>query len=311
MLTPRLRQILGILLFLAFVAFVEWYLGWMRLLRPWSEVPPLQLLLALALVLFSYWLRAVRLYRYFRPALTGRFLLCWRLMLQHNLFNNLLPMRSGELSFPILMSRYFGVEMTRSIPALLWFRFLDLHTLGLLALPTIIWPLLGPVATVAAGLVWLALPWLFFRWGLRIEWWLSHHTRRRLPELASRLLSGLPRDNRTFAETWWWTVVNWTVKLGVFAWILQRFIDVSLTTALLGAIGGEVTSVLPIHGVAGMGTYEAGIMAALLPWGLEPDAALEAAVNLHLFLLTASLGGGMITWLLPYRPHHSTSDSKP
>lgn len=298
-------------MFLAFVAFVEWYLGWAKLLRPWGEVDLPQLMLALILILGSYGLRAVRLYRFFHSVLNGGFLLCWRLMLQHNLLNNLLPMRSGELSFPLLMSRYFGISATRSVPALLWFRFLDLHTLGLLALPSLVWPLWGPGATLAFAATWLPLPWLVYRWGLRIEWWFAQRAERRFPALASRLLSGLPREDRSFAETWWWTVVNWVVKLGVFAWMLQLFIAVEPAAALLGAIGGELTSVLPIHGLAGMGTYEAGIMAALLPWGVEPGAALEAAINLHLFLLAASLGGGMITWLLPYRPHDSTSKTTP
>lgn len=301
MLTLRSTQILGVLLFLAFIVFIEIYIGWTTLLAPWGTVPPGGLVLALALILLSYALRAVRLYRYFPTLLQGRFLLCWRLMLQHNLFNNLLPMRSGELSFPLLMSRYFNVEATRSIPALLWFRFLDLHTLGLLAFPTLVWPLMGTSGTLAVACLWVTLPWLVYRWGLRVEWWLSQRTHRKLPALATRLLSGLPRDDRAFAESWWWSVINWVVKLGVFAWVLQLFIPIAPQAALLGAIGGELTSVLPIHGVAGMGTYEAGIMAALLPLGIETREALEAAVNLHLFMLAASLGGGMLTWLLPYR----------
>ena len=38
-------------------------------------------------------------------------------------------MRSGELSFPLFMSRYLEIPVQRSVPALAWFRFLDLHTL--------------------------------------------------------------------------------------------------------------------------------------------------------------------------------------
>jgi len=58
--------------------------------------------------------------------------------------------------------------------------------------------------------------------------------------------------------------------------------------------------VLPVHGLAGAGTYEAGVVAALLPFGVAPAAALAGAVNLHLFLLGAALLGGALA-LLPGR----------
>ena len=58
---------------------------------------------------------------------------------------------------------------------------------------------------------------------------------------------------------------------------------------------------LPFHGVAGAGTYEAGIVAALLPFDIEPAIALTAAVNLHLFLLGSTLLGGLAAMFLPGR----------
>jgi hypothetical protein len=64
-------------------------------------------------------------------------------------------------------------------------------------------------------------------------------------------------------------------------------------------IGGELGSVLPVHGVAGMGTYEAGVMAGLAPQGVALTAALAAAVNLHLFILGATVLGAGLARLLP------------
>ena len=54
--------------------------------------------------------------------------------------------------------------------------------------------------------------------------------------------------------------MNWTVKLLVFAWILRSFIALPFTTALLASVTGEASSVLPFHGLAGAGTYEAGVL---------------------------------------------------
>jgi uncharacterized membrane protein YbhN (UPF0104 family) len=47
--------------------------------------------------------------------------------------------------------------------------------------------------------------------------------------------------------------------------------------------------VLPIHGIAGSGSYELAMAAVLLPLGVDMQTLLKAAVNLHLYLLGANL----------------------
>jgi len=85
----------------------------------------------------------------------------------------------------------------------------------------------------------------------------------------------------------------------VFAWIIQQFAAINFGQSLLGAIGGELTAVLPVHGMAGAGTYEAGVVAALAPTDIGHQEALKAAVNLHLFLLSCTLLSGLLSYLLP------------
>jgi hypothetical protein len=62
-------------------------------------------------------------------------------------------------------------------------------------------------------------------------------------------------------------------------------------------VAGELTSVLPIHGIAGAGTYEAGVVLVLSPLGVATDNALIAAADLHLFLLGFSLLVAGLSWL--------------
>jgi uncharacterized membrane protein YbhN (UPF0104 family) len=286
-------------LLLLFVVLLEHYIGWSRLLQPWLAVDKGLLGLMLILVLVSYAIRAIRLYVYFHADLSGQFPLTLKLMLQHNLANNFLPMRSGELTFPMLMSRYFGVSMSRSMPALLWFRMFDLHTMALLALWAVGSQWFGHYWVGLVVLLWLLLPWLLFLFN---HWLLAHlegKDHNRLSGLLVKLLSGAPAHRGLLLKTWFWSLVNWLVKLLSFAWVLALFAQLGIAQALLGVIGGELTSVLPIHGVAGVGTYEAGIVAALLPSGVDAQTAVAAAVNLHLFLLGATLLGGLLS--LPLR----------
>jgi len=84
------------------------------------------------------------------------------------------------------------------------------------------------------------------------------------------------------------------VKLAALAWVLRQFVPLDWSGAGLGVLGGEVTSVLPIHAPGGFGTYEAGMLAALLPQSLQLAAATTAAINTHLFLLGTSLVFGLL-----------------
>jgi uncharacterized membrane protein YbhN (UPF0104 family) len=249
------------------------------------------------LVLTSYAMRAVRLYVYFREAMQGQFLLALKLMLQHNLANNLLPMRSGEVSFPVLMYSYFQIPLGRSVPALLWFRVFDLHSLLLLALWALGNQWFNPYLMGLVLILWLAVPWLLFVFN---HWLLAHLSGSqpgRFVGFLVKLLQGAPGDQGLLFKIWFWSLLNWLVKLVAFAWVLALFAQVGVAAALLGVIGGELTSVLPVHGVAGAGTYEAGIVAALLPFGVTAETAIAAAVNVHLFLLGASLIGGLLSLL--------------
>ncbi len=301
---PVLGWILGIGLFLALALLLHLTFGWKALLRPWTEIPPSDLALALVLVMASYAVRTVRIHRYFQPDTSGGFLRSFRLILLHNLFNNLLPMRTGEASFPILMKREFRVGYPRSVSGLVYLRVLDLHFLVVLGAAVLLlhhgpWVWIVPPALAP-------LPFLAFLFQTRLQRGLRPSEgpgRRREAGAAGRLLakglSGFPPHAALFWETSAWTAVNWVVKLMVFAWILRAFAPMPYATALLGSITGELSSVLPFHGLAGAGTYEAGILAGLVPLGVGLDAALPGAVNLHLFVLGAAILSGLVAVLMP------------
>ncbi len=299
-----LHYVAGTVLLLGLLFAVETWIGWSTLLRPWLNLAPEYLTAGIILIFLTYGLRALRVYDYFLADTRGQFAVCLRLSLQHNLLNNLLPMRSGELAFPVLMSRCFSVPVMRSVPGLLWFRFLDLHTLIAFALIVISEPFIGQTLGAVLGLLWMSVPWLAFRLTAFWQARLARHPGR-VSNFVQRILKSLPQQPRLFWRSWLWTLLNWSIKLAVFAWILTLFSDIPLGTAWIGATLGDFTSVLPIHGVAGAGTYEAGIVAGLAPFGIAPTEALQAAVNLHLFVLGCTLLSGALSLLLPALPASS------
>ncbi|NEX19815.1 flippase-like domain-containing protein [Thiorhodococcus mannitoliphagus] len=296
----RLRDwLLGGGLLAALILAVHHQVGWGALLSPWLALSPWLLAWLFLLSALSYALRAFRVYDYFRPRFAGRLLIVLRLSVLHNTANNLLPMRAGEMVFPWLMRRYFGQGFLDSTAALMWIRVLDLHFLVLVALlvlnlthPSWLW-------WAAAGL-WLAgLSLMGFARSLGASHWLAGSGRLRV--LAQRILSAAPRDGWLVARVYLWTALIWALKLAAFSSVLKFFLPLDLGRLLAGVLGAELSSVLPFHGIAGSGSYELAAVAALLPFGVDPELALAGAVNLHLFLLGVTLILGGLALLLPKR----------
>ena len=302
------KTAISIAIFVVFAVLIEKYIGWMSILAPWKQLSMLTIAGAMLLVFGSYIMRAFRIYYFYLRHYPVRVSACIKLTLLHNFYNNLLPMRSGELAFPILMSRYFAIPVDKSVPGLLWFRLLDLHSLGMVALVSLLTLTMGIGPAALITLPFWVIPLLMFAWSGRLLKNLDSQSSSRISRLLFKLLHGLPTDSRQFWHSWFWTLANWAVKLAAFTWIFTLFVEASPSQSVLGIIGGELTSVLPIHGVAGLGTYEAGIVAAMLPFGLEPKALLSGAVNLHLFLLSVTLIIGLTAILLPLSKNQITEN---
>ncbi|PAT00397.1 MAG: hypothetical protein BSR46_02905 [Candidatus Dactylopiibacterium carminicum] len=287
-------------------------LGWIASGAHWRSVidkllglDALALLLALAAFAASYLLRAARVHDEFAAETGAGFAAFLRLTLLHNASINVLPFRSGEATFPLLLNRWFGVPTTRAVVALLWLRIQDAFVV--LALAAFVWP----------GLHWLLrLGWIGM---VAIAAWAIPVWARRHPELeiqagrfaatVHRIRAALAESTRRNTRSWIWTIANWSVKLAAQAWLLAALLGSQLATGLAGALGVELAAILPIQGVAGFGTYEAGGAALLAPHGVPFATGLNAALALHLFVIAAALvAGGLGAALLPAPKPRQSSD---
>jgi len=316
-----LSPLMTLLAVIAYGAAIQWYFGWSKLIAAWTEIPLWQPLLALVLMFFTYLVRGLRIYDYFRPATSvvtangyvsaggqpnarAGLTLCCQIMLTHNLMNNLLPMRTGEASFPLLMRSNFAMPLSRSTAGLLLLRLLDLQVLlciGWLALvgyagaaPWLWWSL--PPLVLAPLLVLPFVP-LLKRWQKRV-------TQPRLQHFLEQALQATPTNFGQLLRAWLLTWLTWGTKIVIFALVLRWFADTDWWSAIAACIGGELSSVLPIHAPGGLGTYEASMFAAAKLLGVEGDWVLFAGVQLHLLIILSTLLGGLVALLLPTkRPH--------
>jgi uncharacterized membrane protein YbhN (UPF0104 family) len=301
---------IGGALLAALAIAVEWTVGWGPLLAPWRTLSPLLLLALFGLTALSYVLRAVRVYDYFGARFRGCFPTVLRLSMLHNTANNLLPMRAGEMVFPWLMRRYFGHGFLDAAAALLWIRILDLHFLALIGILILYLRDLSPIWWWAA-LVWLLGLLLFLPLRGLVKTSSGASVRgfaAKLIRLVRRVLAAAPAQPRIIARVYLWTALTWTLKFTAFAVLLEHFLPLEFWRLLTGVMGAELSTVLPFHGIAGSGSYELAVVAALAPLGVDPRLALAGAVNLHLFLLGSTLALGGFAFLLPKTTGKTHSD---
>ncbi|WP_177189037.1 lysylphosphatidylglycerol synthase domain-containing protein [Solimonas aquatica] len=286
-LTPALRQSLILLLVaLAYIALVQWLCGWPKLLAAALQLSPLLLAGFLLLMLASYALRALRLYGSCEEIPRGHWGTSLRLLWLHNAANILMPARLGELSLPWLLRRRFGTSWTLGGSVLVWLRVLDLHCVAALTLIALMDLLPKQLATLAllggAGLALLPFG-LFLLRGRLLQIPRLHVIAASVPERLGVLL-------RELALTW----AAWIAKLAAFTAVLQVLTGLPYAAAMLGAIGGDASTLLPFHAPAGAGTFEAGVMlglSVLSNW----NQSLAGAVTLHLLLLGTALGCALIS----------------
>ncbi len=294
---------------LASIALFGWLLAdgrWRELGTAISRLSPDVLSIAVLGFAISYLLRALRIHDEFRADARGRYPACLRIVLVHNAMINVVPFRGGEAAFPLLLRHTFGTPLGRAITSLFWLRLQDAFVVMTLA--AIVWPGL-PMwlrALAVAGVI--ATAWWLPRWARQPHDWQQG---RPLTAKLAKLRDAFAETTRHARFGWLWTLANWSVKLLVQAYVLSAVLPAPLTTGAAGALGAELAAILPIQGVAGFGTYEAGAAAAMLPAGVALSTGLQAALALHLFVIASAVIAGGIAWLFPThgpdRQHESES----
>ncbi len=302
-----LARLLALALVCGYVLLIQWAWGWSTILEQWQSWSWLEFVTVLMFMLLTYFIRGIRVWEYFRHQAQVGLMASYKLTLLHNLANNLLPMRSGEASFPLLMKSYFGLSLSRTTGALLWFRLLDMHTILLIGSAFWLASIGTNILTWMAWFVFLLMPFAV----LPAKSFISNKILYRLPEkpgaLLQKLLQGMPDSRRMLFRSALLTWANWILKLCLFALVVLIFTNLSWLQAMVGAIGGELSSILPIHAPGGIGTYEAGVIAGATLSGADAQQALQGGVNLHILLIIGTLVGGLVSLALPSHKYQGNS----
>ncbi|WP_296050212.1 lysylphosphatidylglycerol synthase domain-containing protein [uncultured Alteromonas sp.] len=284
-----IQFLLPSLLLILTLAAVEWFVGWQTIARGFVLLPGPYLWSAMALMLFSYVLRTWRIQA--SLMIIGHFTRLFKLSLTHNILNIMMPMRTGEASFPIFMKAQFSVPMLTASLHLIMFRLLDLLCLLCIGGVLLLWRDFPLLSVVITGLFVVVI--MFTEKLKLLALLLLRRTHQPLLVKLRETLAQLPTKGKTYVIIALLTLTSWLSKLSAFVLIVLGISELSFHTALLGIVGADLSSVLPIHGVAGSGTFEGAFILAAEMTGLSnlkssfPEL-LEASVQLHVFLLASA-----------------------
>lgn len=282
------------LVFIVFLVFAVRYYDTRSLQVLVVTLGPWQLILAVVLVLLSYCARAWRFQTLLKPWHSQiEFREMLRTTLLHNFFNNIIPMRLGELTFPALLKKRLGIPVLQGLGTLALVRALDLILMA--SLFAVVITLLGLdwlQFTLSATQLAIGLGLLIGGMGLAMTLLLQQP---KLRQISRQLTQQLPALMAL-------TVLIWLSKVLGYWWIMQAALQSEALQALLAVLATEATSILPVNGVANFGTLEASVWLVLQPFGLEAQRVLSAAINLHLFILGLSSIAALVAYTMMNHP---------
>jgi uncharacterized membrane protein YbhN (UPF0104 family) len=212
----------------------------------------------------------------------------------HNTANNLAPMRLGELALPMLARWLGNVEFSVGLTSLLWIRLLDLISLIGISVCIVFLPTVGTImlALLAA---------LIFLTPLLIAIIIPKTQHIRLPQILEQARAQLlyeAQNGKRLHRMWRLTILAWLSKIMGMGVLLATLSGISMTDVITTILGAELSSILPIHGLAGAGSYEAGGIIGSALMGLSPVLALEMTIQLHIYVLSLTAVFGILGVLL-------------
>ncbi len=265
-----LFTILGILLIIHFVPFGE-------IFQNLKQISLKGLVLGLSLYTLSYIFRTLRWKLYYPQAPLGYLFLTTS---SNTFLNNVIPARLGELSIFAFLRR-FDENIKQTALKFLKVRLLD--AISILNLFLFAYLMVKTNILIAV----LISPWLY----PAVVILSKSVSFNKLPKLDFEIKAYLLSFGNLISKT-----------LAVY--IVLEFLKLDFFRFVIGFLGGEVSSVLPIHSFAGLGTYESAFSLSLkLFLGESFKEGFKVGFLSHSFLLFASLilGGVSLLYMLRWK----------
>jgi uncharacterized protein (TIRG00374 family) len=242
-----------------------------------------------------------------------------------------LPSKLGELSYPYLLNRISGMNMTEGLASLIASRVYDFSIIlmvflfvsvgyqGLFSINLFF------VILLASVLISLILVVFFYMDNLlrlfstvlgRISNWIGPKNRKpfrwgqtKIHEMAEDFIA--IKAKRTYLSVTLTSLISWIMIFWMFYAFLRGFgIEISFLKVVFGSTLGVIANALPISGLGNWGLLEAGWAAGFMIVGLSKGEAIATGFGVHIMIFAVSVLIGFICWVTLNLPALPVADRR-
>ena len=243
------------------------------------------------------------------------------ILAMHTFWGNILPMRTGDVSYVYLMQRRQKVDATQGVASLLVASLIDLVLLMGLVVATA-WslrtalqgtfsgtalyfiPLLMGGGLVAVIIFIYVAPKASMRFAERCAGPLLALEKQPVSWTVDKVLAVLRelttfRSNRRFLEVWIYSVLCLVIRFGFQCYLVSEMgVDIPMTEVLFALAFTNVFNLLPIQTVGNFGTTEFPFVWLLNHFGTSIETATVTGFSLHILILLYCLPLGASGFLM-------------
>ena len=243
------------------------------------------------------------------------------ILAMHTFWGNILPMRTGDVSYVYLMQRRQKVDATQGIASLLVASLIDLVLLMGLVVATAwllraalrdtfsgtvlyLTPLLMGGGLVAVVVFVYAAPRACMRFAERCAGPLLALEKRPVSWTVDKVLAVLRelmtfRSNRRFLEVWLYSVLCLVIRFGFQCYLVTEMgVEIPMTEVLFALAFTNVFNLLPVQTVGNFGTTEFPFVWLLNHFGTSIKTATVTGFSLHILILLYCLPLGASGFLM-------------
>ena len=268
-----------------------------------GSINPLYLVLGFLLYVAIFVLRAIRLNIILEGRVSVRVLL--KILFIHNLFNNVIPARLGELSYVYLLKEKGKLPLNYGISSLMIARIFDIIGIAFLFLisffvvkdlPVFVTSCLMAVGAVL-GLILLFIILLLFYNERFLSFIEKMASKTRLDRIKYTRMalekSGETLENFKIIKSKHVIVLSFLISIAIwflastmtYLFLMEMSIYLSIWKIFIASGIIVITTILPIHSVGGFGTIESIWTVTYVALGVSTQTAIASGLGIHLIIV--------------------------
>ena len=296
-----LKSILAVIVTIVLVGFLLSQLNDLGIISLIARIPFIFFLICFFFYFLTYVFKAIR----FKILLKGKFniLGLFSIVSVHNLFSNILPLRTGELSYVYILNKK-GVKTAEAVSSLMVARISDFLTILILTLTTILivrdvpkiyWVFFLSLAAITLFFIFFLLISIIFKKNIVyfFEKIIKKFNLRKLKMITFLLekIKEIVISFRTISQKMFFKALFVSIlaffSQFLFAYTLFRGmgIEIGFFYIILGSMFADLAIFLPIQGVVGFGTIEGMWAVGFFYLGVTKELAISSGFAYHFVVI--------------------------